>query len=219
MARAVPQELPRRRARRHPRPLLPRQRGRVDLRGRPRPPLPLQGQLLHLPGDQGRPHRGAGPAGRASLAKRMQSELEWVRSSAQGAPGQEQGASGALRGDGGTRPRASQEARLHRDSDPRGPAPGVEGPGGRAPAQAASATACSSTTCRSPCRATASWASSVPTAWARPRCSRRSWGSSRSTAAPSRSARRSRSPTSTRTARASTPTRTCGRSSPTATTS
>lgn len=31
---------------------------------------------------------------------------------------------------------------------------------------------CSSTTYRSPCRATASWASSAPTVWARPRCSK-----------------------------------------------
>ena len=55
--------LPRRRARRHPRPLLPRPRRRVDLRGGPRAALPLQGQLLHLLGDQGRPHGrpGTGP--------------------------------------------------------------------------------------------------------------------------------------------------------------
>ena len=33
-------EVPRRRHRRHPRPVLPRQRRRVDRRGRPRPPLP-----------------------------------------------------------------------------------------------------------------------------------------------------------------------------------
>ena len=38
-----------------------------------------------------------------------------------------------------------------------------------------STVACSSTTYRSPCRATASWASSAPTVWARPRCSRRLW--------------------------------------------
>ena len=56
-----PEDLPRRRARRHARPLLPRQRRRVDLRGRPRPAVPLQGQLLHLPGDQGRPHGRPGP--------------------------------------------------------------------------------------------------------------------------------------------------------------
>ena len=49
LARAVPPQLSRRRPRRHARPLLPRQRGRVDLRGGPRQPLPLQGQLLHLP--------------------------------------------------------------------------------------------------------------------------------------------------------------------------
>ena len=61
LARAAPEDLPRRRARRHPRPLLPRPRRRVDLRGGPRAALPLQGQLLHLPGDQGRPHGRPGP--------------------------------------------------------------------------------------------------------------------------------------------------------------
>ena len=51
-------KLPRRRAGRHARPLLPGQRGRVDLRGRPRQPVPVQGQLFHVPGDQGRAYGG-----------------------------------------------------------------------------------------------------------------------------------------------------------------
>ena len=58
VARAAPRGLPRRRHRRHPRPLLPRQRRPVDRRGRPRSALPLRGQLLDLPREEVRaPHR------------------------------------------------------------------------------------------------------------------------------------------------------------------
>ena len=46
LARAVPAALPRHRGRRHPRPLLPRQRRRVDPRARPRLRHPVEGQLL-----------------------------------------------------------------------------------------------------------------------------------------------------------------------------
>ncbi|HJI96953.1 MAG TPA: ATP-binding cassette domain-containing protein [Collinsella intestinalis] len=52
----------------------------------------------------------------------------------EGTPGQEQGASGPLRGDGGRGSR-QPEGRLHRHPHPRGPAPGLQGAGGRAPAQ------------------------------------------------------------------------------------
>ena len=62
-------------ARRHPRPVLPRQRGRMDPRARPRSRLPVRGQLLHLPGDQeGRAAQGGGPQGReAAEAARARS--------------------------------------------------------------------------------------------------------------------------------------------------
>ena len=48
----------------HPRPVLPRQRRRVDRRGRPRPPHRLRGQLLDLPREEGRAPRRAGQEGR-----------------------------------------------------------------------------------------------------------------------------------------------------------
>ena len=111
----------------------------------------------------------------AKLAKRLKDELEWVRSQRQGPPGQVQGAPGPLRGDGG-RGRPHPQARLRGDPDPAGPAPGLDGHRGQRTSRRASATACSSTTCPSRCRATASSASSAPTASARPRCSRRSSG-------------------------------------------
>ena len=100
VARALPAQLPGRGACRHTRSLLPGQRCRVDLRGRPRPPLSLQGQLLHVSGDQGRPYRGTGqPRRQARQAHggraRVGAQL------AQGPSGQEQGPSGPLRGDGG----------------------------------------------------------------------------------------------------------------------
>ena len=46
LAGAHPAGVPRHRRGRHPRPLLPRQRGRLDPRARPRPGHPLRGQLL-----------------------------------------------------------------------------------------------------------------------------------------------------------------------------
>ena len=56
------QEYPGHRRRRHPRPLLPRQRRRVDPRARPRPGHPLGGQLLLLARAEAGP---AGPRGEA----------------------------------------------------------------------------------------------------------------------------------------------------------
>ena len=62
----LPEALPRHRGGDHPRPLLPRQRGRVDSRTRPRPRHPLQGQLLRLAGPEGKaPGAGAEDRGRA----------------------------------------------------------------------------------------------------------------------------------------------------------
>ena len=89
---------------------------RVDPRARPRPRLPLRGQLLDLPGEEGRAPRGAGPQGRqAAEAAAGRAGVGPVRR--QGAPGQEQGPPAALRGDGG-RGREDPQARLRGDPDP-----------------------------------------------------------------------------------------------------
>src|SRR5688572_22450267 len=61
VAREPPQGIRRRGADDHPRPLLPRQRGRLDPRTRSRQVLPLRGQLLDLPREEGQ----APGAGRA----------------------------------------------------------------------------------------------------------------------------------------------------------
>ena len=64
VARTAPGRVQGRDPGRHARPVLPGQRRRVDPRTRSRPRLPLRGQLLDLPGEEGRAHRGAGPQGR-----------------------------------------------------------------------------------------------------------------------------------------------------------
>ena len=66
---------------RHPRPVLPGERGPVDPGAGPRPRLPLRGQLLDLPGDQGVPDQGRGSQKDIKRRKRLEDELEWVRSS------------------------------------------------------------------------------------------------------------------------------------------
>ena len=210
-------ELPRRRPRRDPRPVLPRQRRPVDRRGRPRPPLPLRGQLLDLPREEGRAPQDPGQEGRqARQAARGPSSSGCARN-AKGRQAKSQGASGPLRGDGG-RGRAHPQARLRGDPDPAGPAPRLDGHRGQEPQEGLRRPGPHRRPVASRCRATASSASSARTASARRRCSRRSSASSRSTAASSRSARRSRSPTSTRAAAASTPRRPSGRSCPTGST-
>ena len=77
-------EVPRRRARRHPRPVLPRPRRRVDRRGRPRPPLPLRGQLLDLPGEEAASASRSRARRTRSSPSASPSELDWVRSNAKG---------------------------------------------------------------------------------------------------------------------------------------
>ena len=63
---------------RHPRPLLPRQRGRLDPRARPRPRHPLRGQLLVLAGAEGGA-AGAEEKQESARQRTLQRELEWVR--------------------------------------------------------------------------------------------------------------------------------------------
>ena len=110
--------------RRHPRPVLPRQRRRVDPRARPRPGLPVRGQLLDLPGEEGRAARGAGPQGpEAAEAAQGGAGLGPLRR--QGPAGQEQGPPRPLRGDG-RRGGEDPQARLRGDPDPDRPAAGQQ---------------------------------------------------------------------------------------------
>ncbi len=96
LARRPSARLPGRDPDRHPRPLLPRQRHRLDPRARPRPRHPLRGQLLLLARAEaeaprpGRPRGGGAPAHHRARA-RMGARL------AEGAPGEVEGPHPALR--------------------------------------------------------------------------------------------------------------------------
>ena len=70
VARAAPAEVRGHRHRRHPRPLLPRQRGRLDPRARPRPGHPVEGQLLLLAGAEAGAPAPARRRPRASARRR-----------------------------------------------------------------------------------------------------------------------------------------------------
>ena len=97
----------------------------LDPRARPRPGLPVRGQLLHLPGEEGRPAGRRGPQGR-------QDEEAPHRGAGvgplqrQGPPDQVQGPARPVRGDG-HRGGEDPQARLRGDPDPAGPAPGQHG--------------------------------------------------------------------------------------------
>jgi energy-coupling factor transporter ATP-binding protein EcfA2/Flp pilus assembly protein TadG len=88
----APARLSRRGPDRHPRPLLPRQRHRLDPRARSRPRHPLRGQLLRLSGAEGQAPRQEGPRGRGAPEGSLEREREWIRRSPQGPPGQVEGA-------------------------------------------------------------------------------------------------------------------------------
>ena len=139
---------------------------------------PVQGQLLHLSGDQGRAPGSPGAAARPSSPSAWSASSSGCGQLAEGASGEEQGPSGALRADG--RPRRAQCKKLDFTDIhiPAGPRLGQQGARVPITCTRSSATACSSTTFPSSCRATASWASSAPTAWARPRSSSASSASS-----------------------------------------
>ena len=97
LAGRPPAQLPGRHPDRHPRPLLPRQRHRLDPRARPRPRHSLRGQLHLVAAPEAEAHgagrpRGRGAPAHAGTRKRMDSIL------AQGAAGEIQGALRALRG-------------------------------------------------------------------------------------------------------------------------
>ena len=100
-----------RRPGRHPRPVLPGQRRAVDPRARPRPGLPVRGQLLDVPGEEGRAARGLRAQGRqAAEAARARSWSGSAPTPRAGRPSA--GPAGALRGDGGG-------GRAHRSSTSR----------------------------------------------------------------------------------------------------
>ena len=65
---------------RHPRPLLPRQRDRLDSGARPRPGHSVRGQLLGLAGAEAEA-AGAGSEDEARRQKTLARELEWIRQS------------------------------------------------------------------------------------------------------------------------------------------
>ena len=125
VAGAAPGQVRRHRHRDHPRPVLPRQRGQLDPGARPRPGLPVRGQLLHLPGEEGRPAGGRGPQGRqdAEAPHRGAGVGPLQR---QGPPDQVPGPAGPVRRDG-HRGGEDPQARLRGDPDPAGPAPGQHG--------------------------------------------------------------------------------------------
>ena len=105
----------------------------VDPRDRPRAHLSLRGQLLDLPGEEGRAARRAGPQGRqAAEAAGRGAGLGPLRR--EGAAGQEPGAPPALRGDGDGG-RAAPQARLRGDPDPGRPAARQRRRRGREPGQ------------------------------------------------------------------------------------
>ncbi len=116
------------------------------------------------------------------LAKRLSEELDWVRSNTKGRQAKSK-ARLARYEEMASRGRAHQEARVRRDPDPGGPPPRLDRARGQGHREGLRRPSSSSTASRSRCRATASSASSARTASARRRCSRRSLGSSRSTAA------------------------------------
>ena len=134
VAGAAPGQVPRHGHRDHPRPVLPGQRGAVDPRARPRPGLPVRGQLLHLPGEEGR--SGSRSQGRkdAKLQKRLDRRAGVGALQRQGPPDQVQGPARPLRGDG-HRGGEDPQARLRGDPDPAGPAPGQHGHRGQRPGQ------------------------------------------------------------------------------------
>ena len=163
--------LPGHRRRRHPRPLLPRQRGRLDPRARPGRRHPLGGQLLLLAGAE------AGPPGRRGEGRPVPAAGARSASSSGSAcrPGPAR-AKGKARITAYNELVAEAEAAERRADKleitiPPGPRLGDRGGRGRRPGQGLRRPAARSTTCRSSCPRAASSASSAPTAPARPRCS------------------------------------------------
>ena len=132
LARALPAGVPGHGRGGHPRPLLPRQRRRVDPGARPRPRHPLAGELLLL----ARAEAGAAGArgeggGRPPADSRARAGMD--PDGAARAPGQEQGAGHRLREPAPAGGRAAD--RRHRDRHPARPAARRRRGGGRAPVE------------------------------------------------------------------------------------
>ena len=169
LARGSPQGLPGCGAGRHPRPVLPGQRRRVDPRARPRPHAPVRGQLLHLPGDQEVPAADRGQAGRqAGQDPGARAGVGPVQP--EGPAGEEQGPAGPVRGAGG-RGRAEPQARLRGDQHPAGSPAGQQRARRHGPGQGLRRPHCCSTGSASTCPGPASSAWSVRTASASRPCS------------------------------------------------
>ena len=97
LAREVPRAVSEHRHLRDPRPLLPRQRRRLDPRARSRPRHPVAGQLFVLARAEGAaPRAGREAAGRPAPHARARARVGARQP--EGTPGQEQGAPAAVRG-------------------------------------------------------------------------------------------------------------------------
>ena len=129
MAGATPGQIPGCRPGRHPRPIFPRPRGRLDLRSRPRQTVPLRGQLLHLPGEESRTPRGRRPE-RPQATKTPEAGAGMGAVRGEGPSGQVQGPPGPLRRNG-RRGGEIPQAGLRRNPNPHPAAPGR--PGGGSP--------------------------------------------------------------------------------------
>ena len=70
--------------RRHPRPLLPRQRRRLDPRARPRPGHPLRGQLLRPGSSRSRQRLAQEERTEKARQRTIAAELDWVRTNPKG---------------------------------------------------------------------------------------------------------------------------------------
>ena len=169
VARTAPRGVSRDGRRRHARPLLPRQRRRLDPRARPRRGHPLEGQLLELARAEGGPARarregGDGQAPHAPARARVDQDV------AARPPCEEPRPHRAVRG-ASRRQRAGGSRRDAGALHPAGPAPGRRRRARRGRAQVLRRPAAHGGS-PSICRAAASSGSSGPTAPARRRSSR-----------------------------------------------
>ncbi len=170
LARAHPAGLPGHRGGRHPRPLLPRQRGRLDPRARPGRRHPLGGQLLVVAGaEAGPPGRRAegrpvAPAGAAARA-RVDPDV------APGPPEQGQGPHQRLQRAGGRGRGRRAPGRQARDHHSRRATAGRPGRRRRGPGQGLRRPAAHRRPVLPPAPGGHRRASSVRTAPARPPCS------------------------------------------------
>ncbi len=142
LARAPPQGLPGHRHRGDPRPLLPRQRRRLDPRARPRPRDPVEGQLLVVARAEGR----AAPAAGTQRGQETEDPRARARVDPDGAarpPRQGQGAGQRL--PGAAVAGAGDPGARSRDLHPARPAARRRGHRGRGARPRATATGCSST--------------------------------------------------------------------------